>query len=164
MPTRSSTLVDRTHVRWKQGMRVVAVAIAAVAVPGFLVVVVSSAPSAQATSTSTSAKDGVYTAEQAQRGKTAYIKNCGSCHKDDMSGSTEAPALVGEKFILGWQDRSVGDLYDLVRTTMPYDQPESLSPHAYVDIVASMLQRNNYPAGKDELHADAETLKNLTLR
>ena len=46
----------------------------------------------------------------------------------------------------------------------PYDQPESLSPKAYVDIVASMLQRNNYPAGKEELHADAEALKNLMLR
>jgi mono/diheme cytochrome c family protein len=142
-------------------MRAVAVAMAAAALTSFFVTA-RSGLSAQ--ETSKSAKDGAYTAEQAARGKAEYAKNCGSCHKDDMSGSTEAPALAGEKFILAWQDRSVGDLYTLVRTTMPYDQPESLSPKAYLDIVASMLQRNNYPAGKEELHADAEALKNLMLR
>jgi mono/diheme cytochrome c family protein len=113
---------------------------------------------------SKSAKDGVYTAAQAERGNAEYGKNCASCHKDDMSGSTEAPALAGEKFIGAWRDRSVGDLYDLVRTTMPYDQPNSLDPRAYADIVASMLQRNNYRAGSEELRTDAEALKNLLLK
>jgi mono/diheme cytochrome c family protein len=143
-------------------MRAVEAAMAAVAFTSVVVAAGLSAPSAQGTSKS--AKEGAYTIEQAERGKAQYVKNCGSCHKDDMSGSTEAPALVGDAFILSWQDRSVGNLFDVVRTTMPYDQPESLSPKAYVDIVASMLQRNNYPAGKEELHPDADALKNLMLR
>jgi len=113
---------------------------------------------------SRSAKDGAYTAAQAERGQEEYRKNCGSCHKDDMSGTTEAPALVGETFIAAWRDRTVGDLFDLVRGTMPYDQPSSLEPKVYADIVASMLQRNNYRAGTEELHADAEALKNVSLK
>lgn len=114
--------------------------------------------------TSRSAKDGAYTAAQAERGDAEYRKNCASCHKDDMSGSTEAPALAGEKFMVGWRDSSVGDLFDLVRTTMPYDQPNSLDPRAYVDIVAAMLQRNNYRAGTEELRADTDALKNVLLK
>lgn len=133
-------------------MHGVAVSIAAAALTSLFVVSVGrSVQSAQGVTKS--AKDGAYTSEQAKRGKAEYLKSCGSCHNDDMSGSTEAPALAGEKFIVAWQDRSVGDLFDLVRTTMPYDQPESLSPKAYADIVACLLQRNNYPAGKEELHA-----------
>jgi mono/diheme cytochrome c family protein len=111
-----------------------------------------------------SAKQGAYTAAQAERGNEEYRKNCANCHKDDMSGSTEAPPLVGEKFVSAWQDSSVGDLYDLVRSTMPYDQPNSLRPEAYIDIVAAMLQRNNYRAGTDELPVDTALLKSLTLK
>ena len=113
---------------------------------------------------SRSAKDGAYTTAQAERGQEEYRKNCASCHKDDMSGSTEAPALVGETFIAAWRDRTVGDLFDLVRGTMPYDQPSSLEPKTYADIVASMLQRNNYRAGTEELRADTEALKNVSLK
>ena len=111
-----------------------------------------------------SAKRGAYTAAQAERGNEEYRKNCGSCHKDDMSGSTEAPPLIGEKFMMAWQDSKVGDLFDLVRATMPYDQPNSLRPQTYIDIVAAILQRNNYRAGTDELPVDPEALKNLTLK
>ena len=38
-----------------------------------------------------------------------------------------------------------------IRTTMPQGAPASLSPQAYVDIVAYMLQVNDYPAGDVEL-------------
>jgi cytochrome c len=129
----------------------------------FLVVLVARAVSV-AQESNQSAKLGAYTATQAERGYEEYRKSCASCHKDDMSGSTEAPPLMGEKFMTAWQDSSVGDLVDLVRNTMPYDQPNSLRPQAYVDIVAAMLQRNNYRAGPDELPVDAERLKNLTLK
>lgn len=111
-----------------------------------------------------SAKEGAFTAKQADRGAEEYRKACASCHKDDMSGSTEAPSLIGDKFLSAWQDSSVGDLVDLVRSTMPYDQPNSLPSQAYVDIVAAMLQRNNYRSGTAELPLDPEALKNITLK
>jgi hypothetical protein len=37
---------------------------------------------------------------------------------------------------------------------MPQTEPGSLSQQAYLDIVAYILQRNEYPAGSDELTAD----------
>ena len=111
-----------------------------------------------------SSKRAGYTAAQAERGYEEYRKNCASCHKEDMTGTTEAPPLMGEKFLASWKDSSAADLVDLVRTTMPYDQPNSLSAKAYVDIVAAMLQRNNYRAGPDELPVDVDSLKNLSLK
>ena len=111
-----------------------------------------------------SLKPAGYTAAQAARGYEEYRKNCASCHKEDLSGTTEAPPLMGDKFLAAWKDSSAGDLVDLVRTTMPYDQPNSLPAKAYVDIVAAILQRNNYPAGPDELPVDPDALKNLTLK
>jgi mono/diheme cytochrome c family protein len=140
------------------------IAIVAATILASLVVSARGASPLPAQGTSKSAKDGAYTIAQADRGNAAYRKNCGSCHKDDMTGSAEAPALVGETFIAAWQDRSVGDLVDLVRTTMPYDQPNSLEPQAYVDIVACLLQRNNYRPGSAELPVDTESLKNLLLK
>ena len=109
-------------------------------------------------------QQGVYTREQAERGRVEYSTHCGSCHKDDMSGTTEAPPLFGEKFMTAWQESSVNDLYELVRGTMPYDTPNSLPAKTYADIVAAMLQRNGFPAGTEELRPDTDALKNLSLK
>lgn len=135
-------------------------------VPPILVLLVLSAAASAvvAQDASRSAKQGAYTAAQAARGTDEYRRHCASCHKDDMSGTTEAPPVFGDKFIIAWQDSTVNDLYELVRGTMPYDQPNSLPAQAYADIVAAMLQRNNFPAGSDELRPDADALKNLTLK
>jgi cytochrome c len=143
---------------------VVSATAATLAATSLTILVVAGGAQSSAQGASRSAKDGAYTAAQAERGDVEYRKNCASCHKEDMSGSTEAPALVGEKFMVEWRDSSVGDLFDLVRTTMPYDQPNSLEPRAYVDIVAAILQRNNYRAGSEELRADADALKNVLLK
>ena len=129
-----------------------------------LVIVLLARVVSVAQESSQSPKRAAYTAAQAERGYEEYRKNCASCHKDDMSGTTEAPPLMGEKFIAAWKDSSAADLVDLVRTTMPYDQPNSLPAKAYVDIVAAMLQRNNFRAGPDELPGDLYSLKNLSLK
>ena len=114
--------------------------------------------------TKSAKQQGVYTREQAERGRVEYSTNCASCHKEDMSGTTEAPPVFGDKFMTAWQDSNVNDLFELVRGTMPYDSPNSLTPKAYADIVAAMLQRNGFPAGAEELRPDAAALKNLTLK
>jgi len=33
------------------------------------------------------------------------------------------PPLVGDDFLGGWKGKSVGDLFDEVRMTMPFDSP-----------------------------------------
>ena len=114
--------------------------------------------------TKSAKQQGVYTKEQAERGRVEYGTNCATCHKEDMSGTTEAPPVFGDKFMTAWQDSNVNDLYELVRGTMPYDTPNSLAPQVYADIVAAMLQRNGFPAGTEELRPDADALKSLTLK
>lgn len=105
------------------------------------------------------ASNGVPGKDQSERGKAAYAESCSPCHRSDLSGDQNAPALVGAAFMTRWMDQSVGDLFDNIRTGMPMDNPGGLSDNAFVDIVAYILQQNNYAAGGEELEADREALK-----
>lgn len=94
------------------------------------------------------AGDGVYSAEQADRGAEAYEKACASCHMADLRGEGFAPALNGDAFALRWETGKLGDLFKIVKGTMPADNPDSLTAGQYADIVAFMLKANGYPAGQ----------------
>ena len=97
--------------------------------------------------------DGVYTAEQAERGEAVYKSHCLSCHQADFSGTEEASALSGDAFMASWREDTVGNLYTRTRNLMPFDEPASLSDDAYLDSVAYLLQVNGFPAGSRELTA-----------
>lgn len=104
--------------------------------------------------------DGVYSADQAQRGAASYKQSCASCHGDTLGGSDQAPGLAGDDFISRWEEQALSDLADRIRTSMPLDNPGSLSSAATADIVAYILQVNNLPAGAAELTSDgAKTVK-----
>jgi S-disulfanyl-L-cysteine oxidoreductase SoxD len=107
--------------------------------------------------------DRVYSDEQAQRGRTAYIEECASCHADDLRGSSTAPSLVDESFAFQWDNTPLGELFVRIRTTMPSDRPNSLSAQRYRDIVAFILQANKFPAGEKELDADLDALKQVLI-
>jgi quinoprotein glucose dehydrogenase len=99
--------------------------------------------------------DGVYSEAQADRGKDQYLQSCGACHGKDLRGDSTAPSLVDESFAFQWDDTTVGELFTRIRTLMPSDRPNSLSPQRYRDVVAYILQVNKFPAGEKELDADA---------
>jgi mono/diheme cytochrome c family protein len=105
----------------------------------------------------------VYTTAQAKRGATAYNERCGDCHQRDLSGGDRGPALAGETFLNVWIDLTVGDLFERIRTSMPTDSPGSLAPDTTSDIVAFLLQSNDYPAGAAELASDPAVLKGITM-
>ena len=94
------------------------------------------------------AGDGVYSAEQATRGAEAYEKACASCHMADLRGEGFAPALNGDAFSLRWEMGKLGDLFTIVKGTMPADNPGSLTTAQYAEIVAFLLKANGYPAGQ----------------
>ena len=94
------------------------------------------------------AGDGVYSAEQAARGAVAYETSCAACHMADLRGEGFAPALNGDAFALRWETGKLGDLFKIVKGTMPADNPNSLTAGQYADIVAFMLKANGYPAGQ----------------
>jgi mono/diheme cytochrome c family protein len=108
-------------------------------------------------------QDGVYTDDQAKQGKAQYSQNCANCHMDDLSGSGQAVALVGDAFTQTWEGQTVDDLFELTYGTMPPDKPGQLSPDAILEVVAYLLQSNQFPAGKDELKNDRDALKNILI-
>src|SRR5271170_7117545 len=74
--------------------------------------------------------DGVYTDDQAARGKAQYNTSCSSCHMEDLSGSGQALPLAGDAFTDVWEGQTMADLLGLVQGTMPQDKPGSLTPDA----------------------------------
>src|SRR6267142_723019 len=63
--------------------------------------------------------DGVYTEEQARRGRAEYIRACASCHAEDLRGNGTAPSLVEESFSFLYDDTTVGELFGRIRTLLP---------------------------------------------
>jgi mono/diheme cytochrome c family protein len=107
--------------------------------------------------------DGVYTATQAERGRSAYMQSCASCHADDLRGRSTAPSLIEESFLFLWSDMSVGDLFERTRMLMPSDRPGGLPAATYADIIAFIAQKNGFPAGSTELGTDVEALKQIVI-
>ena len=99
----------------------------------------------------------VYTLNQARRGalKSGF---CVQCHGDNFVGGP-APELAGPAFATAWNGRTVSDLFDLIRLTMPDDDPGALSREVYADLVAYILAVNKYPAGETEIGIESGPLK-----
>src|SRR5271165_3909380 len=78
--------------------------------------------------------DGVYTKEQADRGKGLYAQDCGSCHGDQLTGGEMAPPLAGGDFLSNWNGLTVGDFFERVRSSMPLGAAGKLSRDVDADI------------------------------
>jgi mono/diheme cytochrome c family protein len=98
--------------------------------------------------------DGVYTEAQARRGEDQYFDNCSRCHRDDLRGSAEAPALIGPRFIDSWREDGLSSLFNHISTRMPRAPLPKLTQPVYLDIVSFILRSNGYPAGDKELTVD----------
>ena len=107
--------------------------------------------------------DGVFTAEQAERGAAAYKSVCSECHGGDLMGDGFAPALSGADFQGNWNDLSVGDLFERIRISMPPSGPSGVTPEQKADIVAHIFNQNKYPVGQAELEAKTEVLKTIKI-
>ena len=107
--------------------------------------------------------DGVYSDEQAARGKKLYVASCSSCHQEGLQGADLAPALKGDDFVLKWAGYSMQDLFDKIATTMPGDAPGTLAPQVNADIASFILQANKFPSGHDELKPEAPLLKAIAI-
>lgn len=97
---------------------------------------------------------GVYTADQAKRGEESYMNICVGCHA--------AGTYVGKGFQDTWASgRPLSDLYDQLAEKMPKDDPGSLEPKEYAQILAYILKKNGLPEGKAELPGDSAMLKKI---
>jgi len=98
--------------------------------------------------------DGVYTEAQAARGAAVYETACAGCHRADLGGGT-GPALRDQRFARQFAGHDLRTLFTKAATTMPRNAPASLGDNVYLDIVAHLLKENGFPAGQQELTADA---------
>ena len=130
-----------------------------------LVAAIASGAAQQSASTKQSVWDGVFTEAQANRGERQYGRACERCHGADLAGDsvTEIPALSFDAFMASWSGKSVKDLVDTVKRSMPKDKPASLGAGAYVDVVAYLLQANRFPAGSRELSRVPEELESIVI-
>ena len=70
---------------------------------------------------------------------------------------------MGEDFLTKWNGAMAGDLFELIRTTMPQDKPESMTPAQVADVIAFIFKGNKMPAGKAELAGDFDGLKAIRI-
>jgi DNA-binding beta-propeller fold protein YncE/mono/diheme cytochrome c family protein len=119
------------------------------------------APATSSTEPTQSVWDGVYTEEQAKRGEALYAQRCARCHAPDLTGGEIAPALNSAEFKSNWSGLSVDDLLERIKVSMPQDNPGSLSRQQTADILAFVLSKGGFPAGKTELAREAEVLKTI---
>jgi mono/diheme cytochrome c family protein len=96
-------------------------------------------------------QDGVYTAAQAQRGQAQFDLNCAMCHQPDLSGDGLRPPLKGPSFVSSWEMASVGELFSVIRRSMPQNSVASVTDAGKLDIVSYILQSNGFPTGSEEL-------------
>jgi mono/diheme cytochrome c family protein len=107
----------------------------------------------------------LFSTEQAQRGEEAYAHSCAQCHGAGLDdGEFGGAPLNGSYFAGHWGSGDARALFDFATTTMPPDNPGSLTSETYADIIAFLLQQNGYAAGRDELPADPARLQTLTLK
>jgi mono/diheme cytochrome c family protein len=132
-------------------------AVAALVVVAPRTILAQTDSSAGGTAPSRSTRDSVYTAAQAARGAALFHDVCAQCHTTSQ--------FTGPTFTRSWSGRTAFDPFDLIRRTMPYDNPGGLADgrEAYAEILAYVLRLNGYPAGERALPSDDASLKRVRI-
>jgi hypothetical protein len=102
---------------------------------------------------STSTLIGVYTDEQAKRGKEAYLTLCRSCH---------VPS-TGDGFARRWAGKTLLDLFNYIYETMPDNNPRSVDEFSNADIIGYLMQATGMPVGTREVPVAADSLKAIRI-
>ncbi len=92
-----------------------------------------------------STKDGVFTDEQASRGKSVYETACMTCHPT---------ADFYRERLARYENRTGAALFESISTSMPADRPGDLMTSEYLDVISYILSITGSPAGAEELTTD----------
>lgn len=107
--------------------------------------------------TAQSADSGMFTADQAARGQSAYFGECAVCHGYDLiKVDGEASDLTGAEFGGNWVGQTLAARHEYIASAMPANDPGSLDDQTVLDIIAYILAENGYAPGDAELTTSAE--------
>jgi mono/diheme cytochrome c family protein len=106
---------------------------------------------------------GVFSDIQARRGEKVASTYCSGCHGPDLGGGDSGPKLVGPIFLNKWNDKTVWDLFDWIKTSMPEDNPGSLSQESTANVIAYILEMNKVSSGTKDLPVDQAALSQIRI-
>ena len=106
---------------------------------------------------------GIYSEAQAFRGEKVADTVCIGCHGAGLEGGDSGSKLVGGNFLSAWNDKPVSELSDWILKNMPENAPGTLKEEDVVAVVAYMFQRNEVPAGKQDMPIAREALAQITI-
>ncbi len=98
--------------------------------------------------------DGVFTEDQVKEGRKVWENVCSECHPMD---------IFGPDYMIGWEGAMVGELFELIQATMPYESPGILSDKEYLDVMVFLFSLNGVKPGEEELPANATQLHEITI-
>ena len=99
---------------------------------------------------------GVFTEAQVADGHAAYARACAGCHRVNLVGGGDAPAVGGKGFFSSWGPRTSKELFQFIKVSMPAGAPGSLSDKEYADITAYILAANGAKAGNAAFTPDTD--------
>ncbi len=121
-----------------------------------LTLAVAFAGSARAQTTSErTVQDGVFSEQQTNRGAKVFESVCQNCHLPDEFHATG--------YLRSWEGQTVRDLFDFIRTRMPFDNPGSLNRREYVDVVTYIMRLNGIRTGTAELGTSESELRAIKI-
>jgi mono/diheme cytochrome c family protein len=126
------------------------------AATAFLLVTAARPARAQADSTHKPAPpaESTYAPAQAARGESVFRRVCAECHVQSL--------FEGAAFRRSWAGRPAYDLFELIRTTMPQDNPGRLRRQEYADVVTYFLKLSGARPDTIELAADVDALRRVS--
>lgn len=92
----------------------------------------------------------VFTKAQADAGAKTFKTQCALCHGSKLNNGG-APKLAGPEFLKKWAAPTVDDFYFIMHSTMPQTKPGSLTEKEALNLIAYILQQNNFKPGKKAL-------------
>jgi mono/diheme cytochrome c family protein len=98
--------------------------------------------------------DGVFTADQVQAGEEVFDDICLECHTNDV---------FGPDYMLGWSGASVGEFYEQLEGTMPYESPGTLDDDQYTNVIVYLFAINGVAPGDSEMPTDLEQLREISI-
>jgi hypothetical protein len=106
--------------------------------------------------------NGVFTAEQATRGRALYGSSAFVSRR--RSERRRDGSAAGRRWLQSsWNGLSVGDLSERIRVSMPLGQEGTLSRQQVSDVIAAILTAGEYPAGATELTNQPDVLKTIQI-